>query len=75
MAQSAPNRRSGSDHGDQMALALGYCPICYGTMEVVYSRNNQNVCVCVDCRTGVTVPATAWEIVSLKREGKWKGSR
>ncbi|MGH9220676.1 MAG: hypothetical protein ACRD1W_15315 [Vicinamibacterales bacterium] len=44
-------------------------------MEVVYSRNNQNVCVCVDCRTGVTVPATAWEIVSLKREGKWKGNR
>jgi len=75
MAQSAPNRRSGPDHGDKMALALAYCPICYGTMEVVYSRNNQNVCVCVDCRTGVTVPATAWEIVSLKREGKWERSR
>ena len=44
-------------------------------MEVVYSRNNQNVCVCVDCHSGVTVPATAWEIVHLKREGKWKRSR
>jgi len=74
MAQSAPNRPE-SDPGDKIALALGYCPICYGTMEVVYSRNNQNVCVCVDCRTGVTVPATAWEIVRLKREGKWKGNR
>lgn len=75
MAPPAPNQRPGHDGTDAMALALSYCPICYGTMEVVYSRNNQNVCVCVDCQTGVTVPANAWEIVRLKREGKWMSRR
>ena len=75
MARPAPNRRPGPNQSDAMALALAYCPICYGTMEVVYSRNNQNVCVCVDCHSGVTVPATAWEIVHLKREGKWQPKR
>ena len=38
-----------------------FCPVCDGRMEVVYARNNQQVCVCVDCQTGVTVPASAWE--------------
>jgi hypothetical protein len=58
-----------------MALALAYCPICYGSMEVVYSRNQQSVCVCVDCHSGVTVPAGAWDIVRRKREGSWTPPR
>ena len=51
--------------------ALSACPICDGTMEVVYARNNQQVCVCKDCHSGLTVPASAWEIVRVKREAKW----
>ena len=43
------------------------CPVCDGEMEVVYARNNQQVCVCVDCHTGVTVPATAWQRMRDKR--------
>jgi len=72
MSRPAPKRRPEDDRNAAIALALAYCPICYGAMEVVYSRNNQNVCVCLDCHSGVTVPATAWEIVRLKREGKWR---
>jgi hypothetical protein len=31
-------------------------------MEAVYSRAHQKVCVCVDCHTTLTVPATAWQV-------------
>ena len=51
--------------------ALANCPICDGKMEVVYSRNNQQVTVCTDCHSGLTVPAGAWDIVRIKRESKW----
>jgi hypothetical protein len=37
-------------------------------MELVYDRYHQKVCVCADCRTGITVPAVAWRIAKLKRE-------
>ena len=47
------------------------CPICGGKMEVVYERNHQKVCVCEDCHSGLTVPATAYEIARIKREAKW----
>jgi hypothetical protein len=50
---------------------LSSCPICGGNMEVVYQRNNQQVVVCVDCQSGITVPATAWEIVRIKRQATW----
>jgi hypothetical protein len=36
-------------------------------MEVVYDRLTQQVCVCVDCHSGVTIPSTALEIQRLKR--------
>jgi uncharacterized protein YbbK (DUF523 family) len=45
--------------------------MCGGKMEVVYQRNNQQVTVCEDCYSGLTVPSTAWEIVRIKRESKW----
>ncbi len=38
------------------------CPICSGTMEAVYTRVHQKVCVCVDCHTSITVPQSAWGI-------------
>lgn len=38
------------------------CPICSGTMEAVYTRVHQQVCVCVDCHTSITVPQSAWAI-------------
>jgi hypothetical protein len=47
------------------------CPICQGTMELVYDRLNQRVCVCTDCHSGVTVPISAMEVLKLKREKKW----
>jgi hypothetical protein len=47
------------------------CPICGGNMETVYERNHQKVCVCTDCHSGLTVPATAYEIARIKRESKW----
>ena len=43
------------------------CPICHGSMEAVYSRAHQKVCVCVDCHTSITVPASAWKVKSDKR--------
>jgi hypothetical protein len=38
---------------------------------MVYNRNNQQVLVCADCHSGITVPGAAWEIVRIKREAKW----
>jgi hypothetical protein len=51
--------------------ALASCPICEGQMEVVYARNNQQVTVCMDCHSGLTVPGSAWEVVRIKREARW----
>lgn len=42
------------------------CPLCGGKMELVYDRPKTKVCVCMECHTGITVPAEAWAIV-LKR--------
>lgn len=46
---------------------IDLCPICGGSMETVYSRAHQKVCVCVDCHTSITVPAAAWQVKSDKR--------
>jgi len=46
------------------------CPVCDGRMELVYDRHQQ-VVVCVDCQSGLTVPGHAWEIARIKREAKW----
>lgn len=45
------------------------CPICRGKMEFVYDRLNQQVCVCIDCHSGLTIPATVWEILRRKHSG------
>lgn len=39
-------------------------------MELVYDRYNQQVCVCLDCHSGITIPATAWDVQRLKRGSK-----
>ena len=54
----------------QQAPALSICPICDGQMELVYSRNQQQVIVCRDCHSGLTIPATAWEVVRIKKATK-----
>ncbi len=60
---------SNSDDGRESdpSPAIANCPICDGKMEVVYHRNNQQVCVCTDCHSGLTVPNAAWEIARIKR--------
>jgi ssDNA-binding Zn-finger/Zn-ribbon topoisomerase 1 len=55
--------------------AIATCPVCSGQMEVVYARNNQQVTVCKDCHSGLSIPASAWEIVRIKRESKWMPKR
>ena len=55
--------------------AVSECPMCGGGMEVVYQRNNQQVTVCKDCHSGLTVPASAWDVVRIKREAKWMPKR
>jgi hypothetical protein len=47
------------------------CPICEGTMEVVYQRHGQTVLVCVDCQTAITISASAADTIKRKREGTW----
>jgi hypothetical protein len=42
------------------------CPVCQGTMELVYDRPSQKVCVCVDCHSGITIPVGAWEVQQAK---------
>jgi hypothetical protein len=71
MALPAPRPRSDDERRQENAPAVSRCPICDGSMEVVYSRNNQQVVVCKDCHSGLTVPGTAWDIVRIKREAKW----
>ena len=43
------------------------CPICGGQMETVYNRHQQRVCVCKECQSGVTIPASAWHVARMKR--------
>lgn len=58
--------------GEGLTPACPDCPICGGTLEVVYDRYNQRVSVCKDCQSGITVPSSAWEVLRLKREKKWQ---
>jgi len=52
--------------GSSTPPACPECPICTGRMEVVYDRFNQQVCVCVECHTGLSIPVSAWEIRRIK---------
>ena len=48
--------------------AAGICPVCEGRMETIYSRGHQDVSVCADCGSDLTVPTTAWEIAKQKQK-------
>jgi hypothetical protein len=61
------NSHASGDSPDPCDVAP-LCPICNGKMEVVYYRPHQKVCVCVDCQSGLTVPAAAIEVARLKRD-------
>lgn len=37
-------------------------------MERVYSRFGENVFVCMECHTGMTVPKNAWEVADVRRK-------
>jgi len=50
----------------ELCEIISVCPLCNGTMELVYDRPTTKVCVCVDCHLSITVPARAWE-VALER--------
>jgi hypothetical protein len=46
------------------------CSICAGRMVLAYDRYQQKVCVCTDCHTSLTIPGSAWDIASHKREAR-----
>ena len=48
------------------------CPICSGALERVYSRFGENVFVCIECQTGLTVPRKAWDIATVKKSQEQK---
>jgi hypothetical protein len=47
---------------------LPACSICEGTMVLAYDRYQQKVCVCTDCHSSLTIPGSAWDVASHKRE-------
>lgn len=59
-----------NDDTPEVGEAVVDCPICGGKMEKVYDRHHTTVCVCVDCHTGLSVPASAWNVARLKIGGK-----
>lgn len=59
----------------EAAPVIKLCPVCEGEMELVYNRNSQQVIVCKDCHSGLTVPAGAWNVLRVKREAKWVPKR
>jgi ssDNA-binding Zn-finger/Zn-ribbon topoisomerase 1 len=71
MALEAVNPQPEERREEEVRPAVATCPVCEGRMEVVYARNNQQVSVCTDCHSGLTIPAGAWDVVRIKRESKW----
>ena len=41
-------------------------------LERVYSRFGENVFVCLECQTGLTVPRKAWDIANVKKSQQQK---
>ena len=70
MALEAANPEFDERRKRHVRPAIATCPVCEGRMEVVYARHNQQVCVCVDCHSGITIPSRAWNIVRMKRHSK-----
>jgi len=70
MALEAANPESEERRKRDVRPVIAACPVCNGRMEVVYARNNQQVSVCSDCHSGLTIPAAAWNILRTKRMSK-----
>jgi len=71
MALNAVNTSNDDRREPSPKPAIPACPVCDGQMEVVYARNNQQVSVCMDCHSGLTIPSTAWDLVRVRRAAKW----
>ena len=52
------------------APSLPVCSVCEGKMVLAYDRYQQKVCVCTDCHTSLTIPGSAWDVASHKREAR-----
>ena len=39
-------------------------------MELLYDRPSQQVCVCIDCHSGITIPVSAWAVQKAKHDDK-----
>ena len=70
MAHKAGKPESDDRRKRDVRPVIATCPVCKGRMEVVYARNNQQVSVCTDCHSGITIPPAAWEILRTKRDSK-----
>ena len=70
MARQSANLEPNERRQRDVRPVIGTCPVCDGRMEVVYARNNQQVSVCTDCHSGITIPAAAWNVVRIKRDSK-----
>jgi hypothetical protein len=51
-------------------LQIPDCSICTGKMVLAYDRYQQKVCVCTDCHTSITIPGSAWDVATHKREAR-----
>jgi hypothetical protein len=69
MARQAVNIAHQDPPGDS-PRKIPACSICEGTMVLAYDRYQQKVCVCIDCHTSITIPGSAWDVASAKREAK-----
>jgi ribosomal protein L37AE/L43A len=45
---------------------ISSCPVCDGAMVLAYDRYQQQVRVCADCNTSVSIPASAWKVAGAK---------
>lgn len=64
-----PNRPL-ADQSPETGQVISTCPVCDGRMEMIYSRGHQDVSVCADCGSDLTVPTTAWEVLKQKQQKK-----
>lgn len=56
------------DRSPDAGQVISTCPVCGGRMEIIYSRGHQDVSVCVDCGSDLTVPITAWDVLKQKQK-------
>ena len=55
---------------DETPRTIPACSICEGKRVLAYDRYQQKVCVCTDCHTSLTIPGSAWNVASGKREAR-----